>query len=100
MDNIIFEDEYLNGKKLYPKRERIYNNKQLDFERKAKLTSERESINQIKVKKEYNSEGKLIFEGEYLKRKIWNGIIYNNNYNFEIEIKSGNYKLKDYTLML
>ena len=47
------------------------------------------------IEKEYNSEGKLIFEGEYLNGKKWNGIIYNNNYNFEIEIKSGIYKLKD-----
>ena len=35
MDNIIFEGEYLNWKKLDLKSERFYNNKQLDYERKA-----------------------------------------------------------------
>ena len=87
MDNIIFEGEYLNGKQLNPKRKRFYNNKQLDYERKAKLISERESINEIKVKKKYNSEGKLIFEGEYLKDKRWNGKLEIYNYQGELIFK-------------
>ena len=63
---LIFEGEYLNGKR---------NGKG----------------------KEYNNIGKIIFEGEYLNGKIWNGEIYFNNQIFKIKngqgfIKEYNYK--------
>ena len=39
--------------------------------------------------KEYNNEGKLIFEGEYLNDKRWKGKEYNNEGKLEFE---GEYK--------
>ena len=49
--------------------------------------------------KEYNYDGKIIFEGEYLDGKRWNGKGYNNQSEIEYEIKNGKgnkYKIKVY----
>ena len=46
--------------------------------------------------KEYNKNGILIFEGQYLNRKIWNGVGYNINGNLEFEIKNGKGYIKEY----
>ena len=46
--------------------------------------------------KEYNDDGKLIFEGEYLNGKKWNGKGFNINNEIEYEIKDGNGKVKEY----
>ena len=45
-----------------------------------------------KGKDYYN--GKVIFEGEYLKGRKWNGIGYNENGEKAVEIKEGNGKIK------
>ena len=45
--------------------------------------------------KEYDSSGKLIFEGEYLNGLKWNGKGYKNDI-LEFEIKKGSGKIKKY----
>ena len=46
--------------------------------------------------KEYISNGKLLFEGEYLNGKRWNGKVYDKDGYIEFEIKDGNGKGKEY----
>ena len=46
--------------------------------------------------KEYNKEGKLIYEGEYINNQKYNGIEYDKKGNKENEIKNGNGKVKEY----
>ncbi len=48
--------------------------------------------------KEYNVKGKLIFQGEYLKGKRWNGKLYNPYNNSKYEIINGYGKLNRYIL--
>ena len=45
--------------------------------------------------KEYNINGRLIFDGEYLNRRKWNGKIYDNN-NSIYELKNGKGYIKEY----
>jgi len=54
----------------------------------------------LMVGKEYYLNGKLKFEGEYLKGKKWNGITYDIEGNFIFEIKNGNVngKAKEYDI--
>ena len=46
--------------------------------------------------KEYDDEGKLIFEGEYLNGKRWNGNGYDNNNNIVYKLKDGKGLIKEY----
>ena len=46
--------------------------------------------------KEYDEYGELLFEGEYVNGKIWNGKIYNIKGNIECEIKDGKGHIKEY----
>ena len=46
--------------------------------------------------KKYYSDNRLVFEGEYLNDKRWNGRFYNINGNIEYEIKDGKGKGKEY----
>ena len=47
--------------------------------------------------KEYNYyNSNLLFDGEYLNGKRWNGFGYNVNGNMEFEIKDGKGKIKEY----
>ena len=46
------------------------------------------NIRNGKAKRYYND--KLLFEGEYLNGKIWNGTGYDNDNNIIFEIKNGN----------
>ena len=50
------------------------------FDKNEKLRFEGQYINGIRNGKEYDNEGRLIFIGDYLYGKKWNGIIkeYNN----------------------
>ena len=45
---------------------------------------------------EYNSNGNLVFEGEYLNGKKWNGIWYDNERNEDYELKEGKGLIKEY----
>ncbi len=47
--------------------------------------------------KEFNSLGLLIFEGEYLKGRKWNGIGYQDNYII-YELHNGKGKIKEYEI--
>ena len=40
----------------------------------------------------------MIFEGEYLNGKRWEGIIYNKKDNLQFQIKNGNGKVKEYSI--
>ena len=74
--NLIFEGEYLNGKQWNGKG---YNNNQIIYELKDGngLVDTKYFKGEIKNGerngKEYNLLGKLIYEGEYLNGKRWNG---------------------------
>ena len=46
--------------------------------------------------KEYYYNGNLIFEGEYLNGRKWNGKGYDINNNLEYELKNGIGKVKEY----
>ena len=46
--------------------------------------------------KEYDWKGKLIFEGEYLNGKRWNGNEYDPDNNFAYKLKNGNGLIKKY----
>ena len=46
--------------------------------------------------KEYNNEGKLLFEGDYLDGKRWNGKTYNINKTIITELKEGKGYLKEF----
>jgi len=77
---LIFEGEYLNGKR---------NGIGKGYDYNGKLIFEGEYLNgKINGKgKQYYENGKLKFEGEYFNEKNWNGKAYNKNGNIEFEKK-------------
>ena len=79
-NSILFEGEYVNGKRNGNGKE--YNNEKLIFEGKY--------VNGKKygIGKEFNNE-KIIFEGEYKNGKKWNGTLYNRRTNIKFIIKDG-----------
>ena len=95
-NELIFEGQYLNGKRNGPGKE--YS--------KGNLIFEGEYLNGEKNGKgiEYNEKGKILFEGEYLNGKKNNGKIKeffkNGNLKFESEYVNGkrNGKSKDYNI--
>ena len=105
-ENLQFEGEYLYGKKWNGK---IYNkNNQIIIELKqgkgllkeyndGKLKFEGEFSygNRNGKGKEYDNANQIIFDGEYLNGKKWNGKGYDNN-NVIYKIKNGNGFLKEY----
>ena len=86
---LIFEGEYLNGKR---------NGKGKDYYDNGKLEYEGEYLNGKRngKGKEYYDIGRIKFEGEYKNGKIWNGKEYNINGIIELEINNGNGKGKQY----
>ena len=48
------------------------------------------------LRKEYNDEGKLEYEGEYLYQRKWHGRGYDENNNIIYELNNGNGKCKRY----
>ena len=89
-DSLIFEGEYLNGKR---------NGKGKEYNRAGNVKFEGEYLNgKRKGKgKEYNSEYYcLIFEGEYLNGLKWNGKGYNNHNNIVYRLNNGNGYIIDY----
>ena len=61
-----------------------------------KIKFEGEYLNGKRNGKEYDSNGNLIFEGEYKNGLKWNGKGYDNNNNIVYELKNGNGYVKDY----
>ena len=86
---IIFEEEYLKGK-------RNGKEKEYDIEGHSLFEGEYKNGERNGKGKEYYVDGKLKFEGEYLNGKIWNGNGYNKNGNKEFEIKNGKGYIKEY----
>ena len=84
-----FEGEYINGKRNGKGKEYKYQGKEILFEGDYLYNS--------KIKgKEYYLNGKLEFEGEYLFNKKWNGKGYDKNGNIIYELNNGNGKVKEY----
>ena len=81
-DILIFEGEFLNGKRNGEGKE-YYKDGKLKFEGKY-LYGDR-----IGEGKEYFNKGNIKFEGEYLNGKRWNGKGYNKDGIMEFQIKDG-----------
>jgi len=104
---IIFEGEYLNGKRNGKGKEYYYNGKLKfkgkylnGFKIKGKGYDDEEGNKILKIKsngkeKEFNKNGKNQFEGEYLNGKRWNGKGYNYSGKFIFEIKNEKGNMKE-----
>ena len=82
---IIIEQEYINGEII---RDNISNENNLNDNKTEKV-----------IKEFYEESDKIRFEGIYLKDEKWNGIMYNKNDNFKIEIKD-KWNLKESNLKI
>ena len=88
---LLFEGEYLNGKRWNGKRF-LY---QLDgFMDRLYFEGEIVKGEIIGKGKEYFKDGKILFEGEYLNGFRWNGRGYDKDGNLTLELKDGNGKGK------
>ena len=67
------------------------NGKGKDYDLDGKLIFEGEYLNGKKNGKgqEYDLDGIILFRGEYINGKKWNGIIYNNRDNISYELNDG-----------
>ena len=77
----------------------LLNRKEEGFNKKDKLKFEGEYINEDRngKGKEYKYyTGRLLYEGEYLNGKKWNGKEYDYNCNFVCEIRNGKGNIKEY----
>ena len=87
-----FEGEYLKGKKWNGIEFDAYNKMIYGFKDGEKLIKLK-NMKQLEIKgmigKEYNEVGNLIFEGEYNKGNKWDGKVYNKKNNIIYEIKDG-----------
>ena len=79
-NKVIFEGEYLNGKR-HGKGKAYYNDGKTKFEGEY-LNGKRHGKG-----KEYYDNSNLRFEGEYLKGQKWNGKVYDYEGNSEYELK-------------
>ena len=90
-DKLIFEGEYLNGKrngkgKEYMDTKLIFEGEYLNGKRNGKG-------------KEYDKDGKLKFEGEYLKGRKWLGLLYDKkDKNIKYELINGKGLAKEYNI--
>ena len=106
---LLFEGEYLNG---YRWNGKGYHGKNIVYELKngkgvvkeyytypQELKIEIEYLNGKRngKGKEYYYGGKLLFEGEYLNDKRWNGKLYNILNNFFYELKNGKGFIKNFS---
>ena len=71
-DKIIFIGEFLEGNKYNGKAFEYYDH---DYNEYSYLKFYGEYLNGIKKGKEYDKDGRLIYEGDYLEEKKWNGIL-------------------------
>ena len=108
LNKIMFDGEYLNGirwnGKIYDKDNKNFFELRngtgyiKDYNSNGTLIFEGEYLNGKRngKGKEYNNNGNLEFEGEYLNDKKWNGKGYNDQNNFVYELKNGNGKVKEF----
>ena len=104
-NRIIFEGEYFKGErwngkvKEYDNNGGIINEKEYFNGKIIEDNNEKLNLNENKIvsfiKEFFEESDKLRFEGEYLNDEKWNGIMYNKDDNFKIEIKNGNWNLND-----
>ena len=105
---IIFEGNYLNGKRYGPGKE-YYSNGKIKFEGEYlngniingfgfDIYGHKFIISEERKVKEYYDNGKLKFECEYYKGRKWNGIFYNSKGEKDFEIKYGRGIVKEYDL--
>ena len=80
--NLLFEGEYLNGKRNGKGKEYDFYTGKLKFEGEY-LNGERNGKG-----KEYDFDGEIIFEGEYKNGKKWNGKGYEKN-QLKYELNNG-----------
>jgi len=107
-DELLFEGEYLNGKRWNEKRYVLNNNITYilkegkgyfkEYNNEGELRFKGEYLNGDKngKGKEYNRNGDKIFEGEYLNGKKWNGKGYDANNNIAYILKEGKGYFKEY----
>jgi len=106
-NKIIFEGEYLNGKRNGKGKEYYYYNNIIKFEgmylKGEKISGNKYDINGNIILelengkgKEFYDNGKIQFEGKYLNGKRWNGKGYNYNGQEEFAIKYGKGNAKEY----
>jgi len=112
-NRLIFEGEYINGKRNgigkefddgklkfegeYSNGERNGNGKEYDYHNQ--LIYDGKYLNGERWNgevKDYYYNDKLKFEGEYFNGKIWNGKGYNNDGDLEFELINGKGKVKEY----
>ena len=117
-DTPIFKGEYLNGKKWNGRGFFISNNNKNKIEYEIRngkgFCQERFIYDQLLFfayegeykngerngkGKEYDDDEELIFEGEYLNGKRWNGRGYDENGNIIYELKDGNGFVKEFNLL-
>ena len=81
-DKIVFEGEYINGKK---------NGYGKEYSFDGKIISEGSYKSGLKNGKfkEYYNDGKIFFEGEYMNGKEWNSKVYDKDGNIIYEKKNG-----------
>ena len=87
-NELIFDGEYLNGKK---------NGKGKEYYKNGKIKFEGEYLYDGYLKGKFYLKEKVEFEGEYLFDKKWNGKGYDKDGNIIYELKNGNGKLKEYS---
>ena len=91
-NSLLFEGEYLNGKK---------NGKGKEFYFNGQIKYEGEYLKDLKngKGKEYYYNGKLYFEGNFLNDKRWSGRIYDEKTDNIQELKNGTGFLKEYDVI-
>ena len=109
--NLIFEGEYLNGKRNGKGKEYHYLDGRLEYEgeylngkkygkgkeyKLGELEFEGEYLYDYKLKGKYYIRGYLEYEGEYLYNKKYNWKGYDKNGNIIYELINGNGKVKEY----
>ena len=92
----VYKNGKLNGIGFSPNNYSIYNIKEgkgiiKEYNKEGKIIYEGESLNGERngKGKEYYSDGKIKFEGEYLNGKRWNGNGFNSNNTISYELKDG-----------
>jgi len=115
LGRIIFEGEYLKGerwngivkeydnngviiKEKYYLSGKIFEDDKYEFNENLNYKDEHNPNEKEieKITKEFFEESdKIRFEGNYYKNEKWNGIMYNRDDNFKIEIKNGKWSLND-----